>query len=93
MERKYNFIETPPGATIKEQLEDKGISQSEFAAKMEMSEESLNRLLDGGARLTSEIAAKLENVLGVPAKFWINLETIYRKKQELNSLNNYERQR
>lgn len=93
MERKYNFIETPPGATIKEQLEDKGISQNEFATKMEMSEESLNRLLDGRARLTSEIATKLENVLGVPAKFWINLETIYRKKQELNSLNNYERQR
>lgn len=93
MERKYNFIETPPGATIKEQLEDKGISQSEFAAKMEMSEESLNRLLNGKARLTSEIATKLENVLGVPAKFWINLETIYRKKQELNSLNHYERQR
>lgn len=93
MERKYNFIETPPGATIKEQLEDKGISQGEFATKMEMSEESLNRLLDGRARLTSEIATKLESVLGVPAKFWINLETIYRKKQELNSLNNYERQR
>lgn len=93
MERKYNFIETPPGATIKEQLEDKGISQNEFATKMEMSEESLNRLLDGRARLTSEIATKLENVLGVPAKFWINLETIYRKKQEFNSLNSYERQR
>ena len=91
MERNYNFIATPPGATIKEQLEDKGISQNEFATKMEMSEESLNRLLDGRARLTSEIATKLENVLGVPAKFWINLETIYRKKQELNSLNNYER--
>lgn len=93
MERKHNFIETPPGATIKEQLEDKGISQNEFATKMEMSEESLNRLLDGRARLTSEIATKLENILGVPAKFWINLETIYRKKQELNSLNSYERQR
>ena len=91
MQRNYNFIATPPGATIKEQLEDKGISQNEFATKMEMSEESLNRLLDGRARLTSEIATKLENVLGVPAKFWINLETIYRKKQELNSLNNYER--
>ena len=91
MERKNNFIETPPGATIKEQLEDKGISQSEFAAKMEMSEESLNRLLDGRARLTSEIATKLENILGVPTKFWLNLEAVYRKKEEHNSLKNYER--
>ena len=91
MERKHNFIETPPGATIKEQLEDKGISQNEFATKMEMSEESLNRLLDGRARLTSEIATKLENILGVPAKFWLNLEAVYRKKEEHNSLKNYER--
>lgn len=91
MQKNYNFIATPPGATIKEQFEDKGISQSEFAVKMEMSEESLNRLLDGGARLTSEIATKLENILGVPAKFWINLETIYRKKQEHDSLKDYER--
>lgn len=80
MQRNYNSIATPPGATIKEQLEDKGISQSEFATKMEMSEESLNRLLDGRARLTSEIATKLENILGVPAKFWLNLEAVYRKK-------------
>lgn len=91
MQRNYNFIATPPGATIKEQLEDKGINQSEFATKMEMSEESLNRLLDGRARLTSEIATKLENILGVPAKFWINLEAVYRKKQEHNSLKDYER--
>lgn len=31
-----SFIATPPGATIKEQLDDRRMSQKEFAAKMEM---------------------------------------------------------
>ena len=30
--------------------------------------------------LTPEVAVRLETVLGVPAKFWNNLEAIYREK-------------
>ena len=34
MVRSDSFIATPPGATIKEQLNDRGMSQKEFAARM-----------------------------------------------------------
>ena len=80
MVRSRSFIATPPGATIKEQLNDKGMSQKEFAARMGMSEKHISKLINGEVRLTPEVAVRLEVVLGVPAKFWNNLEAVYREK-------------
>ena len=34
MTRSRSYIATPPGATIKEQLDDRGMSQKEFASRM-----------------------------------------------------------
>ena len=80
MVRSRSFIATPPGATIKEQLNERGMSQKEFAARMDLSEKHISRLINGEVQLTPEVAIRLEMVLGVPAKFWNNLEAIYREK-------------
>ena len=80
MVRSRSYIATPPGATIKEQLNDRGMSQKEFAARMDMSEKHISKLINGEVQLTPETAIRLEMVLGVPAKFWNNLEAIYREK-------------
>ena len=80
MVRSRSYIATPPGATIKEQLIDRGMSQKEFAIRMDMSEKHISKLINGEVLLTSETAIRLETVLGVPAKFWNNLEAIYREK-------------
>ena len=80
MVRSRTYIATPPGATIKEQLNDRGMSQKEFAARMGMSEKHISKLINGEVQLTPETAVRLEMVLGVPAKFWNNLEAIYREK-------------
>ena len=80
MVRSRSIIATPPGATIKEQLIDRGMSQKEFAVRMDMSEKHISRLINGDVQLTPEAAVRLEMVLGVPAKFWNNLEAIYREK-------------
>ncbi len=80
MTRSRSYIATPPGATIKEQLEDRGMSQKEFASRMGMSEKHISRLINGEVQLTSEVAYRLEMVLGLPANFWSNLEAIYRDK-------------
>lgn len=80
VKRSRTFIAVPPGATIKEQLEDRGMSQKEFAARMGMSEKHISKLINGEVQLTPETAVKLEMVLGVPAKFWNNLEADYREK-------------
>ena len=80
MVKSRSIIATPPGATIKEQLLDRGLSQKEFAVRMSMSEKHISKLINGEVQLTHDVAVRLEMVLGVPAKFWNNLEAIYREK-------------
>ena len=74
------IIATPPGATIKEQLEDRKMTQKEFAVRMDMSEKHISQLINGEVHLTPNVAQRLEAVLGVPAAFWNNLESRYREK-------------
>ena len=80
MRRSRSYIATPPGATIKEQLDDRGMSQKEFASRMDMSEKHISHLINWEVRLTPDVAYRLEMVLGLPARFWSNLEAIYREK-------------
>jgi len=80
MVRSRSFIATPPGATIKEQLNDRGMSQKEFAVRGDMSEKHISKLINGEVQLTPDVANRLEVVLGIPAAFWNNLEAIYREK-------------
>jgi len=75
-----NTIAIPPGATIREQLETRGMKQKEFAHRMGLSEKHISRLINGQVELTQDVALRLESVLGVPANFWNNLEVIYREK-------------
>lgn len=77
-----NVIAIPPGYTIEEQLNENQLTQKEFAKLMELSENSVNALISGQMLLSTDIATKLEKVLGMTAQFWLNLETIYREKIE-----------
>lgn len=80
MVKSRSFIATSPGATIKEQLFDRGLSQKEFAVRMDVSEKHISKLINGEVQLTPDVAVRLEMVLGVPAKFWNKLEATYREK-------------
>ena len=75
-----SYIATPPGATITEQLEERGMTQNEFSKRMEMSEKQISQLMNGEVNLTPDMAEKLELVLGVSADFWNKLESIYQEK-------------
>lgn len=85
------YIAAAPGATIKEQLENRNITQKKFAQKMNLSEEYISKLINGEVELTCDIANRLELVLEIPSKFWNNLESIYREKllfvQKENGIN------
>ena len=77
------FIAIPPSTTVKEQLLNRGMSQKEFALRMDMSEKHISKFLNGDVILTTDMASRLEMVLGLPARFWNNLESIYREKLQL----------
>lgn len=80
LEESRHYIATPPGATIKEQIVDRGMTQKEFAIRMGMSEKHISKLINGDVHLTPDVAERLELVLGIPAYFWNKLEAIYQEK-------------
>jgi HTH-type transcriptional regulator/antitoxin HigA len=75
-----NAVAIAPGETLREQLEIRGMSQKEFAARIGMTEKHISHLINGKVELTKDVALRLEFVLGLPAHFWNNLEAIYREQ-------------
>lgn len=71
---------SPPGDTIQEHLDFIGMSQAELAERMGRPKEKINDLIKGREPLTTATAFQLENVLGIPAGFWLNRESTYRKE-------------
>jgi HTH-type transcriptional regulator/antitoxin HigA len=69
----------PPGATLLETIQAKGMSQAELAQRTGRPLKTINEIIKGKAAITAETALQLERVLGVPASFWNNLERNYRE--------------
>lgn len=70
---------SPPGDTILELLEERGMTQSELAQRMGRPVKTINEIIHGKAMLTPETALQLEKVLGTPARLWLALEHNYRE--------------
>lgn len=77
------YIATPPGATLEEQLIDRGIGFPEFAIKLGVSMDQLDDLIEGNILLSEKLAERLEVLLDIPARYWLNLEFIFREKLRL----------
>ncbi len=71
------FMSVPPGATLKEELLERGIKQNAFAKAINMSPSHLSELIRGRIRLTQHIAYKLEEALKIDAVFWLNAQAQY----------------
>ena len=67
-----------PGETIREIMEDMGMTQRELAMRLGISVQSLCRIFKGEQAISVETAKSLERVTGTPAHFWTNLESNYR---------------
>lgn len=71
-------VPVAPGETIREILDDRGITQTDFAVRLGKSEKFVSQLVNGKASLTHETAIELDRVLGVPSSFWNAAEAQYR---------------
>lgn len=79
--RDYPFVPDvaiPPGETIAEILEERGITQSDFAQLLGRTEKNVSQLINGKAPIGHDLAIDLERVLGAPSSFWNNSESTYR---------------
>lgn len=62
-----------------ETLETIGMSQSELAKRMTRPTKTINEIVQGKAAITAETALQLEQVLSIPASFWMKREQNYRE--------------
>lgn len=66
-----------PGMMIKPELAERGISQKEFAKMLGTQPSHLSEILNGKRALTTELAVKIENAIGLPAKILLSAQTQY----------------
>jgi len=70
---------SPPGATLCDLLEERGISQKVLSLRLGRSDKNLSQIVNGKAPITPELAVNLEQVLGTPARFWLERESRYQE--------------
>ena len=76
-ENPVPFMAVHPGAMIKPELEERGISQKEFASMLGVQASHLSEILNGKRALTTDLAVKIEKAIGLPAKILLSAQTQY----------------
>lgn len=66
-----------PGTVLGEELKERGFSQKNFAKAIGMPASNLNEIIKGKRNVTAAIAYKLEEGLGISAKFWLDMQQGY----------------
>ena len=61
-----------PGETLAEKLEEMNIGPKEFAIRTGKPEKTITAILKEESSITPDMAAVLETVLNIPARFWLN---------------------
>ncbi|MBQ9677329.1 MAG: HigA family addiction module antidote protein [Prevotella sp.] len=71
------FMAVHPGMMIKPELEERGISQKDFAKMLGTQPSHLSEVLNGKRALSTELAMKIEEVIGLPAKILLSAQAQY----------------
>jgi len=67
----------PPGVTLREELAERGITQTAFARQIGRPIQVVNEIIKGKKTITAETAIAFEKVLGIRAELWLKLEASY----------------
>lgn len=70
-----------PGRILQRELDARGITQAELAARAGLSTKHVNLVIKGNASLSSDVAVTLEQVLGTPAEFWLSIAAAFQAHQ------------
>lgn len=66
-----------PGYYIRELVEESGLTQEDFAKRMDTTPKNLSILIRGDQSLSVDIALKLSRMTGSSVKYWLNLQNEY----------------
>lgn len=76
-ENKVPFMAVHPGMMIKPELEERGISQKQFAQMLDVQPSHLSEVLNGKRAITTELAIKIEKNIQIPAKMLLSAQAHY----------------
>ncbi len=68
-----------PGDVLELELETRGMKQQELAKRTGLTPKHIGALVNAKSAITPETAIKLERAIGMPAQYWMNLESQYQE--------------
>ena len=77
VQRAESDLAVHPGELLGEELEVRGMSQRALAEAIGRPVQAINEIVRGKKAITAETAIQLEDALGIPAHFWLNLQSDY----------------
>ena len=80
--RVFSDLAIPPGESLAEELEVRGMTHEELASRMGCSPQVVDEIVRAERAITPDIAAGLGQALGIDGQFWINFEEHYRMTLE-----------
>lgn len=63
-----------PGAVLKDELDELGISATEFARQIEVPPNRVSQILAGKRAITGDTALRFGHWFGTDPQFWLNLQ-------------------
>lgn len=74
-----------PGAVLRDELEEIGVSQSGLAEHIGVLPKTINEICRGKRGISADMAMKLSQALGATPYFWLNLQNNWELSQVANS--------
>lgn len=72
-----SYEPTHPGSLIREELEERKMTQAKLAERIGVSPTLLNEVVNGKRAINTELALLLEAALGIAAHIWLDLQSDY----------------
>ena len=80
---KIHCTPVHPGAVLRDELEEIGLSQTALAKHIRVLPKTINEICRGKRGISAEMSMKLSKALGGSPQFWLNLQNNW----ELSHLN------
>ena len=89
MRKRLELNHIPPVAMhpeelLRNEIKERGLTQSELSEKLGISQLFLNGLLREKKKISIELAVKLEEILSIEAEFWVKMQKLFDKVETRN---------
>lgn len=81
MGKNINIPEIHPGAVLREEIEERGITQTVLAEHIHVLPKTINEICREKRGISAEMAWKLSCALGASPQFWMNLQANWELSQ------------